>query len=116
LILQSAIFDNSIASWPQSVYDFAIVFPARPRNVARMDIARLFTRHPASVGESYLQHLVTALIFGSRMLLGGLACFVHALLPFLFVRTASRCIAQLHERMVVNRAGLRRTLPRGERG
>lgn len=63
-----------------------------------------FTQHPSSVGESYGEHLVVATGFGARMLAGGLACLVHGLLPFLFTRTGSRIIADLHERAVVNRA------------
>jgi len=62
-----------------------------------------FTDHPASVGETYTEHMHTAAWFGWRMLLGAFACFVHALLPFLFTRTGSATIAQLHDRMVVNR-------------
>jgi hypothetical protein len=65
---------------------------------------RIFIEHPASVGESYSQHLVHASGFGWRMVVGGLACLVHGVLPFLFVRTGSRVIEQLHDRMVVNRA------------
>lgn len=76
-----------------------------------MEITRLFTRHPASVGETYLQHLRTALSFGIQMLGGGIACLVHSLLPFLFVRTASRCIEQLHQRMVVHRSAVKATSP-----
>ncbi len=68
---------------------------------------RLFTDHPASVGESYGEHLRTASGFAGRMVLGGCACLVHALLPFLFVRTGSRCISELHERMLVNRRRMR---------
>lgn len=60
----------------------------------------MFTRHPASVGESYWSHMATAFGFGARMLRASAACFVHGLLPFLFERTASREIGQLHERMV----------------
>ena len=58
-----------------------------------------FTAHPESVGESYLQHLAHASLFAVRMIGGGLACFVHALLPFLFVKTGSRTITELHHRM-----------------
>lgn len=63
-----------------------------------------FTQHPSSVGESYGEHLVVATGFGARMLAGGLACLVHGLLPFLFTRTGSRIIADLHDRAVVSRA------------
>jgi hypothetical protein len=62
-----------------------------------------FVDHPASVGETYLEHMGRASCFGGRMVLGGLACFLHALLPFACERTASRQIALLHDRMVVNR-------------
>jgi hypothetical protein len=65
-----------------------------------MDLEDLFTAHPRSVGETYLQHFVAAAGFGLRMVLGGLACLVHALLPFLFERTGSNCVTDLHQRMV----------------
>ena len=68
-----------------------------------MTTLRLFTDHPESVGESYSEHLVTATGFGTRLVLTGLACLVHALLPFLFVKTGSQQIAALYERMVANR-------------
>ena len=68
-----------------------------------MPPVRLFTEHPASVGESYAEHLVTASGFGLRMVLAGLACIVHALLPFLFVKTGSVQISTLHDQMIANR-------------
>ena len=55
-----------------------------------------FTAHPASVGETYGQHLRFALAFGARMTLGGLAAAIHALFPFLFIRTASRALEELN--------------------
>ena len=69
-----------------------------------MDLIRAFTEHPESVGETYTEHLVRAVGFGTRMVLAGIACLVHAVLPFLFVRTGSRAIAELNDRMVVNRS------------
>ncbi len=68
-----------------------------------MDLIRAFSAHPASVGESYTEHLVRAVCFGTRMVLAGIACLVHGLLPFLFVRTGSQTIAELNERMIANR-------------
>lgn len=68
-----------------------------------MNLIRAFTGHPASVGESYCEHLFRAVGFGTRMVLAGIACLVHGVLPFLFVRTGSRAIAELNDRMVVNR-------------
>jgi hypothetical protein len=69
-------------------------------------LRRLFVDHPASVGETYRQHLCAATWFAGQMILGAAACLIHALLPFLFVRTGSRIIARLHDRMLVNRARL----------
>jgi hypothetical protein len=68
-----------------------------------MDIKRIFTEHPSTVGESYGEHLVTAAGFGARMLVAGSACMIHALLPFLFQKNGSRTIAELNIRMVTGR-------------
>jgi hypothetical protein len=68
-----------------------------------MDLQRIFTEHPASVGETYLGHLMRASWFGGKLLLAAGACFVHAIFPFLFVKTGSQAITQLHAAMVTNR-------------
>src|SRR5437879_11206305 len=63
-----------------------------------MNLIRAFTEHPASVGETYTEHLANAVCFGTRMMLAGIACLVHGVLPFLFVRTGSRAITELNGR------------------
>jgi hypothetical protein len=68
-----------------------------------MDVQHLFTEHPASVGETYWGHLLRASWFGGRMLLAAGACFVHAIFPFLFVKTGSQAITELHAAMVTHR-------------
>ena len=67
-------------------------------------IHRLFREHPESVGESYLEHLLQASYFGMRMLVAGLACLVHAVLPCLFKTTGRSAISKLHTKMLVKRA------------
>jgi hypothetical protein len=62
-----------------------------------------FKDHPASVGESYTEHMGQAASFGFRLLFAGVACLVHAVLPFLCVKTGSRAIAELNERMILKR-------------
>ena len=62
-----------------------------------------FTVHPASVGESYFQHLRKATGFSLRMIGGGVAVLIHAVLPFLFTKTGSTIIADLHTRMITAR-------------
>ena len=87
-----------------------------------MRMTRWFTEHPASVGESYLEHLRVASGFAGRMLLGGLACLAHAVFPFLCARTGSDCVAELHRRMMARRgsapdfAALQRPGMGGDRG
>jgi hypothetical protein len=64
---------------------------------------RPFLEHPASVNETYPEHLVSAWSFALRLLTAGGACLVHGVFPFLCVRTGSDTIRALHDRMVVNR-------------
>jgi len=79
--------------------------------------SKLFTEHPASVNETYFQHLASSTSFGLRMIGGGLVCLVHALLPGVFCTKASSTIGDLHDRMIVNRRRLdeKQTSPREAR-
>lgn len=62
-----------------------------------------FTEHPASVGETYGEHLRAASGFGFCLIASGIACLIHGLIPALFTRTGSQTVQRLHDRMVVNR-------------
>lgn len=66
-------------------------------------MANPFTDHPNSVGESYLQHSRVAGSVGIKMVGAGLACLVHAVLPFLFVTTGSRMILTLATKISAGR-------------
>ena len=68
-----------------------------------MSLKGKFTEHPASVGETYGQHFVSAMGFSLSMLRAAFCCGVHALLPFMFEKTGSDCITGLYDRMVTNR-------------
>ncbi len=70
-------------------------------------LLELFREHPASVGESYLQHMAASFSFGVPMLMASLAALIHGIFPFLFMKTGSTIIARLYDRMVVNRARTR---------
>ncbi len=63
----------------------------------------LFTDHPATVGETYPEHMGMAFSFGLRMIGAGVACLLHGMVPALFTKTGSNAIDALHDRMVVNR-------------
>jgi hypothetical protein len=64
---------------------------------------RRFINHPQSVNETYLQHMGSAFGFGTSMLGGALACFVHGLFPWLCLTRGSDTIRALHRRMVTHR-------------
>lgn len=71
-----------------------------------MRITKVFTDHPATVGETYLEHLRTALGFSFTMIRSAVCCAIHAFLPFLFTKTGSTAIEDLHRRMVRQRSKL----------
>ena len=64
----------------------------------------LFLRHPRSVGESYREHQSVALTFAGELVAAGLADGVHAIVPALFTKTASRAIERLHACLVLHRS------------
>ncbi|PRD44009.1 hypothetical protein C5748_09220 [Phyllobacterium phragmitis] len=61
-------------------------------------ISRLFTEHPASVDETYFEHMAFAAGFSAKLFAAAFAAMIHALLPFLFEKTASGIIRTLYER------------------
>lgn len=61
---------------------------------------RLFLNHPHSLGMGWAGHGTGAVVIGLRMIGGGLACLVHAVVPALFTETAGRTVSGLHEHMV----------------
>ena len=69
-----------------------------------MAIKDYFTEHPASVGETYLEHFRVASRFAKELALASVAAAAHAIAPSLFASTASTKIRQLHSEMT---AGLR---------
>lgn len=64
-----------------------------------MFVRRLFTAHPASLGETYSQHFRVSMSYALPLLGAGLAALIHAILPFLFTVTASAIVKRLYERM-----------------
>ncbi|TYR33079.1 hypothetical protein FY036_08435 [Mesorhizobium microcysteis] len=74
-------------------------------------IAKLFTSHPETVGESYFGHMAFAAWFASRLLMAAGAAIVHAFLPFLFETTASRIVRELYER--THKRGSKNDVPMG---
>ncbi|MEO0543307.1 MAG: DUF6356 family protein [Pseudomonadota bacterium] len=61
--------------------------------------ARLFTHHPSTVDETYFEHLRFAAWFAGSLAMAAMAALIHAILPFLFEKTAGNIINRLHHRM-----------------
>lgn len=62
-------------------------------------LTRLFTEHPKTVDETYFEHMQFAGGFAARLFVAAFAAAIHAVLPFLFERTASRSIDRMYRRM-----------------
>lgn len=60
---------------------------------------RIFLDHPATVNESFFQHMRFALGFAGLLLAAGGAALVHALIPCLFEKTAGQIVRKLHHRI-----------------
>ena len=60
---------------------------------------RLLLEHPREIGETYAEHAGHALFIGLKMIVAGVACLVHALLPGLFIRTASNTVDDIQKLM-----------------
>ncbi len=53
--------------------------------------------HLNEINETYIQHMVVAFKIGIMMLLTGIICLIHGLIPGLFKKTASSQITKMHE-------------------
>jgi len=61
-------------------------------------IAKVFLDHPRKVEESYAEHARFAAGFSLKLFAAAGAAAVHAVVPCLFERTASRMIADMYAR------------------
>jgi hypothetical protein len=59
----------------------------------------IFTKHLRDVGETYFRHGLQAMRYALTFLFLFVVVFIHAILPFLFVRTASNCAREMIEHM-----------------
>ena len=62
-------------------------------------IAALFLDHPATVNESYFQHMRFAFGFAFWLGVAAMAALVHAVIPAFCETTASRILKRLHARI-----------------
>ncbi|MFT5924269.1 MAG: hypothetical protein ACI9LE_001268 [Paraglaciecola sp.] len=66
-------------------------------------LKQLFIDHPKTVNETYIQHFFTAMSFSMKLFKAAIACFIHALVPGLCIKTGSKAITELHVKMVTFR-------------
>ncbi|MEQ8896539.1 MAG: DUF6356 family protein [Roseovarius sp.] len=59
-------------------------------------ITKALLDHPRSVDETYLEHAAFAGKFSGKLFVAGFCALVHALIPCLFEKTASRMIADMY--------------------
>ncbi len=61
-------------------------------------IAKIFTDHPASVDETYFEHLIFASKFAATLMFAASAALIHAIVPCLCEKTASKAVARLYSK------------------
>ena len=61
-------------------------------------ITKVFLEHPRSVEESYLEHARFASGFSLKLFGAAFAALVHAIVPCMFEKTASRMVAAMYAR------------------
>ncbi|WP_300030135.1 DUF6356 family protein [uncultured Roseobacter sp.] len=61
-------------------------------------IQRIFLDHPAKVDETFFEHMLFAGRFAGKLFLAAGAALIHAIIPCLFEKTASRIIAELYHK------------------
>jgi hypothetical protein len=67
--------------------------------IRKNPIAALFLDHPATVDETYLQHMRFAFGFAFWLGAAAMAALVHAFIPAMWETTASRILKRLHARI-----------------
>lgn len=60
---------------------------------------KIFMQHPATVDETYFEHMRFAGWFAMTLFGAGCAALIHSIIPCLFEKTAGNLINQMHERM-----------------
>lgn len=66
--------------------------PSRP---AASFIARHFLEHPATVNETYFEHMAFALRFFRKLFVASGAALIHAFVPSMCKTTASRAVREM---------------------
>ena len=79
---------------------------------SKISVLSVSREHLREAGENYLQHLCFALLVSALLFAAALACLIHAVVPALCQRSASRIVALL-TRLFRERERLRETVREG---
>ena len=63
----------------------------------------IFNKHPESLGETYGEHLLSALVFSGTFFVCSIIVTIHAIFPFIFKTTATDLLMRVIKK---NRPGL----------
>ena len=69
-------------------------------------LQRMFSDHPAKVGESYFEHMAFAFGFSARLFRAAFAAFVHGVVPSLHETTASAAVLAMNDEIRARRASM----------
>jgi hypothetical protein len=80
-----------------------------------MPMIRSSKRHLEDASESYFEHMRVAFSIALGLARASLACTIHAMIPGLCTRSASRQVASIHSRLAARTVALvAETPPRSE--
>lgn len=60
---------------------------------------KLFTQHPKENHQTYLEHFKFALRFSTKLIIAGIAVFIHSIFPFLLVDYGSCIVKELNKEL-----------------
>lgn len=60
---------------------------------------KIFLDHPRSVNESFIQHFFFAIRFSLKLFSAASAAFVHAFIPSMCEKTASKKVTELYHKI-----------------
>ncbi len=62
-------------------------------------LKKFLTQHLRSVDEGYFAHMFEAMYYGIILIVAGIICIIHSILPFIFTSYASRKIVYILRRI-----------------
>lgn len=98
---------NHASVWDERLRDGPYGGDMRDRgaDIRQTAIGRAFTEHPASVGETYTEHMRVAAHFAKELSLAAGAAAMHAIVPSMCCTSASDRVKRLYVEMTTgNRA------------